>query len=392
MRILIVSGTFPPRKFGGVTASSFKLATSLKQQGHDVTVYTTDTGNDESHRLSVPFHNKMNGFDIYYFKNMSNWVAFKYRFHTPVGLIPMLNKINEESFDIIAIQDFRSFMSIVIHRICRRYNIPYIIQARGSLPYDEGNYLFKKLYDIAIGRKILREASKVIALSKTEVKQYINFGIEKNKIEIIPNGINVADYQALPDKGAFLQKNNFSPNEKIILSLGRLNKIKGIDLLLKAFAKVVNEISNVTLVIAGPDDGDLPRLKNLVMELKINEKVFFVGPLYGNDKLEAYCDATVFVLSSIYEVFGNTVIESLACGTPVIATSGCHIADVVSHAGIVVDYDADQLKDAILSLVKDENLAKNLGKKGRDLVFKQFDQDIIIDKVIQIYQECIRIR
>jgi glycosyltransferase involved in cell wall biosynthesis len=390
MRILIVTGTFPPRKFGGVTASSYKLATSLHQRGHDVTVYTTDTGNDEKRRLTVPFHDITDGFDVYYFRNVSNWLAFKYRFHLPLGIVPFLKNINKKNFEIIPIQDFRSFMSVIIYFAHLRGDIPYLIQARGSMPYEEGNYYFKRLFDILIGKRILRSAAKVIALSKIEADQYAAFGVEEGRIEVIPNGVKISDYLFERDRGLFLDKIGLSKNDKVILSLGRLNKIKGLDLLIEAFAKVLEDVNDAVLVIAGPDDGDLPRLTELVRDLRINERVRFVGPLYGNDKLEAYSEACVFVLPSIYEAFGNTVIESLACGTPVIATNGCHIADVVKQAGIVVDQDAEQLKDAILSLIGNEELAERLGKVGRELVFGQFDQDRVTDRAVQVYQECLR--
>jgi glycosyltransferase involved in cell wall biosynthesis len=176
----------------------------------------------------------------------------------------------------------------------------------------------------------------------------------------------------------------------MILSLGRLHKIKGIDLLLFAFLDVIKHYSNVKLIIAGPDGGDLDRLQKLVEELHLESQVFFVGPLYGEEKVAAYNDADLFVLPSVYESFGNTILEALACGTPVIATTGCHIADVVEKVGLVVERDSTLLSEAIIKLLRDDELRCHLGKMGKEMVFKEFSDEVVIKKIEDIYRTCIR--
>ncbi len=387
MRILIVSGTFPPRKFGGVTASTYKLATSLQQLGHNVTVYTTDTGDDEKNRLDVKKYCNINGVDVYYFKNISNKLAFKYRIYLPLSLFKIILS-NIKTNDIIAIQDFRSILTVFLCLYAFRTNTPFIIQARGSLTYDEGNFRFKKFFDNLIGKKILKGATKVIALSKTEEEQYVSNGVSKINIENIPNAIKISDFLTLPEKGEFYKKFNIHPSKKYILSLGRLNKIKGLDLLISSFSKVLDYNDDIILIIAGPDDGDLLRLKKLATEFKINSHVFFIGSLYGRDKISAYHDSNIFILPSKYEVFGNTVIEAMACGTPVIATTGCQISNVVRKAGLVVDHNSEQLSQAIIKLLDDDKLRNFLGSKGRDIAFNEYSEDIIMEKVENLYLKC----
>ena len=116
---------------------------------------------------------------------------------------------------------------------------------------------------------------------------------------------------------------------RILLFLGRLNKIKGLDTLVIAFKQVIEESKNVILVIAGPDDGYLDSLKNLVCSLKISDNVLLVGPLYGDDKLAAYVDADVYVLPSTYETFPVTILEAYACSKPVIASKVGSLNDLV---------------------------------------------------------------
>jgi glycosyltransferase involved in cell wall biosynthesis len=376
MKILHVIVGFNP-KLGGPVNSCTLLTNHLSQKGHDVTIITSD------YMFDADYAHNLKNVNIISFPTLFRIGLF---IVTP-GMKKWL-KDNIKQYDVIHLHEFQSYQNNVVSYYASKNNVPYILQARGLAPSIMASSFLKRLYNWVWGNKILKNASYCFALTKTELNEYTNMSVPLNKLEIIPNGIEISEYADLPPPGKFRMKYQIPEDDRIILSLGRIHKIKGIDLLLTAFSQLCYEKGNVKLVIAGPDDGDLSRLKKLVIELNISEKVFFVGPLYGRDKLEAYCDATVFVFPSIYEAFGNTVIESLACGTPVIATTGCHIADVVRHAGIIVNYDADRLADAIDSLVKNEKLAKDLGKKGRELIFKQFDQGIIIDKVLKIYQKC----
>ena len=130
-----------------------------------------------------------------------------------------------------------------------------------------------------------------------------------------------------PHKGSFKTKYGIGPDEKVILFLGRIHKIKGIDLLIDAFYELSKEMDNIRLVIAGPDGGFLDTLKKQAVALKIQEKIIFTGMIDTTDKLAAYVDAEVYVLPSRYEAFGLTVLEAWACGTPVLLSEGCRISE-----------------------------------------------------------------
>jgi len=158
---------------------------------------------------------------------------------------------------------------------------------------------------------------------------------------------------------------------------------------LEAFSLITKEYSNVKLVIAGPDDGYLSIIKNQIDNLRIHDKVLFTGPLYGQEKNAAYVDADVYVLPSRYEVFGNTILESYACGTPVIVTDRCGISDFVKNVGCVVNFDRNELRDAIIVLLKDNDLRARLGREGRELVMKQFDLSEIVTCFEKVYSSCI---
>ena len=191
-----------------------------------------------------------------------------------------------------------------------------------------GKQRSKWLYDVLFGYRLLKNASKVIALTPFEAQQYIDFGVPEEKIQIIPNGIDLSQYDNLLPNGSFKKKFDITEEMKIVLYLGRIHKIKGLDILVRAFANIVKELDDVKLVIIGPDDGYLRELETLIRLLEIPNNVQIVGYLSGKDKLAAgTVDADVYVLPSRYEIFGITVLESVACGTPIIITDVCGLAD-----------------------------------------------------------------
>ena len=164
--------------------------------------------------------------------------------------------------------------------------------------------------------------------------------------------------------------------------------IKGLDLLVEAFAQIN---SDARLVIAGPDDGDgcLERIRSLIADLKLEERVILPGPLFGKEKLEALVDADLFVLPSRHESFGNAAAEAIACGTPVLVTSECGIAPLVEgRAGNVVACDVESLRDGLARLLGDETLLTRL-KEGCGDLAQSLSWDEPVGMMEQLYESLI---
>ncbi|MFC1912756.1 glycosyltransferase [Chloroflexota bacterium] len=383
MRILEVTSCFYPAwAYGGPVAVAFYLSKEMVKRGHEVVVYTTDTIDRDTRQRAK--YLEIEGIKVYYFRNISNKLASRNLFFAPSMLPQLKNKIRH--FDIVHLQDYRSFQNIVVHYYAKKYVIPYVVQAGGSATTQFGKVTLKKIFDKVWGHRILKDASRLIALTRVEAEQYENMGIGKNKIEIVPNAIDLSEFENLPQRGIFKRKHNLNGRDKVVLYLGRINKIKGIDLLVKSFAKLPKDFNDVKLAIVGPDDGYLPALKKLIKELNIEEKTLVTGPLYERDKLETYVDADVYVLPSVYEAFGITVLEACACGTPVIVTDRCGLADFVDKVGYVVEYDEDRLRDVLIKLLNDRDLSRKLGDKGKRLVAKEFGWNMIVKKVENLYK------
>jgi glycosyltransferase involved in cell wall biosynthesis len=298
-----------------------------------------------------------------------------------------LNK-NIQKFDIIHLHTFRAYQNNIIQNYSKKYNIPYILQAHGSLLTFFQKSKLKKIYDLLWGHELLKDASKLIALTESEFGQYQQMGVPENKIEIVPNGINLLNYQNLPEKGEFKKKYNISNDVIVLLYLGRLHKSKGIDLLMESFAKLLLEYKKVKLVIVGPDDGFLPYLKLKAEKLKIDDKTLFTGPLYGNDKMEAYIDSNVFVTPS-FSGFPITFLESCICGTPIVTTNKMEeITWIDNKVGFVVEYDSEKILRAIVKILN-ENLIEEFEYNSKKIIEERFDESIVIEKLEKIYNKLI---
>jgi len=389
MKILyIVSGFAPAWRLGGGVRASYELSKEMASRGHDVAVYTTDLL-DHKRRINYKYKN-WEGVNTYYFKTISNYLA-KRQFNFSPKIMYYLMK-NISSFDIVHIHEYRTVNSTLTAYFAKKKGIPYIIQAHGSVSTTVGMIKLKKLYDLLIGHNILKNASKVVALNEMEVRQYLEMGVDENQIEIVPNGINVSDFKNLPTKGIFKRKYGIKEDEKIILFLGRINKIKGIDLLISAFFDLIQKFQNVKLVIVGPDDGFRSTLERQIKDLTIENLVVFTGPLYEHDKLEAYVDADVYVLPSRYEMFPNTVLEACVCGSPVIVTDKCGISDIVDNTfGYTVIFNKEILSNSMYKILSDENLAKKFSETGVKLVKESFEWACIAKQMENVYVKIFKV-
>jgi glycosyltransferase involved in cell wall biosynthesis len=170
--------------------------------------------------------------------------------------------------------------------------------------------------------------------------------------------------------------------------MGRLNSIKGPDILLDAFNKVKDKLQNYHLMLVGPDGGMLSELKNMVETFAIDRKVHFTGYLGDAEKSQAYHAADLVVIPSRQEAMSIVVLEAGITGTPVLITDQCGF-DEVEHigGGRVVSATVDGLKDGLLEILRDPGDLKSKGKKLKEYTLENYTWDAIIQKYIHLYHQ-----
>jgi glycosyltransferase involved in cell wall biosynthesis len=387
MKILQVVPVFSD-PFGGPVTVVRSISKELAKK-HEVVVYTT-TALDPKHD-SDPLEEEVNGYKVIYFKRTLKPLCYSGIFGQLNLSYDMMQAVKQHlrEFDVVHVHSWQQFPDVLVHHFATKYGIPYVLQVHGSLPRIMVKQRLKWIYDVFLGYKLLKDASKVIALSRIEAVQYKCAGVPAEKIAIVPNGIDLTEYSDLPAKGSFKKKFGLDKNEKIVLYLGRIHRTKGIDLLVKAYAYLTKKMGckDAVLVIAGPDDGYLNEAKSIARSLGVSNSILFTGFISSEDKLRALVDAEVFVTPSFYG-FPVTFLEACAVGVPIIATNfGDSLEWIDENVGYEVPPTKSDLAMAIYRIISDDKLHDDYSKNCRKIVQSEFSVDHVVDKLDQVYAE-----
>jgi glycosyltransferase involved in cell wall biosynthesis len=367
MRLLHVTQSYYPfLAMGGPTVKVRALARGLASCGHAVTVLTADLGFDRANREvagAVPgrwgLEASENGVEAIYLRTRA-----RYRSLTWNPGVAAFCRERLGGHDLTHIYGLYDLLGPRVAGACRRMDRPYVVEPMGMFVPIVRSLWMKRVYHEALGGRLLRGASRVIATSEQERRELLEGGIAESKIVVRRNGIEIPGQ--FPPAGIFRKQWEISEDAKLVLFLGRLVSKKSPDLMLEAFAhwsRRGNGSRGSVLVMAGPDEGDGFRqhLEKITSQMGLDGRVLFTGPLYGDAKWAAYRDADVFVLPSQNENFGNTAAEAVACGTPVLVTDRCGIAPIVDQrAGLVVPHDCAALEAGLARILEDPGVAARL--------------------------------
>lgn len=374
MRILQVIPYFSPQ-MGGVAEAVYQISSYLTKRGHHVTVLASDYA---IHRASFPESNFQR---VIIPSKLSKWGVYI----TP-GMIAWLEKYMN-GYDVIHLHEIRTFQNLLVRYYSKKFHKPYVISAHGTLPIIVPYKIFKKIYDSLWGKRLIQDSVCVHAVSPVEVEQYRAFQVPDEKIALIPNALNLEMFSKRPERGGFRNRIHQSPESKIVLYLGRLHKVKNIDVLVKAFARISN-IRDKCLVIVGPDQGERRVLNELVEQSGIKEQVIFLPGLYLDEKLAALQDADVVVYPGSHEIFGLVSLEALACGTPVIISCGNGISTLIKETGSGYIFDADNissLSETITMALENKKDAQHRVHNGQALIRANFSLEKVVSEYEALY-------
>lgn len=382
MKILkLIDYFYPAEEAGGPIPVAYNFAKRFIERGHEVTIWTSNLMTANSRMSNKTFTDQREGIEVTY---LNSPLRYRWAAITPSLFSLCRNRLKD--FDIIHFYAYRGFMPLVVSWYAKKYDVPYVLQALGTVPILVRSRIKKYVYDHVFGYRILENAQRLIAKSPLEKKQYLEVHVPERKTALVPNGIDISELPEGLKRGGFKKKFNIPENDKVILFLARIHKRKGLDILIKAFSKI--KIENVKLVITGPDDGFLKETLKLVREMSINDKVIITGPLYGRDKFQAYLDADIYVLPAIQENYPKSVLEAVLCKVPVIITEDCGIAHLIrDRVGLAIPYDVDALLFALEKLLTDSNLRKSFKKNSGVLLQEHFSWETHVDKLEKLYLE-----
>lgn len=244
-----------------------------------------------------------------------------------------------------------------------------------------------------LAEKILRNAEFIITNSEYTKKLVIGQGIEANKIHVVYPCVDTrinANVNTKLHEAPYTEGKIYKP---CLLTLGRLVKRKGHDMVIKALPKVIDEFPNVNYVIAG-DGIDRAYLEGLAQKCGVRNNIIFTGEISDEKKYKLYEKCDIFIMPSRnidgdVEGFGIVYLEAGLYEKPVIAGRSGGIAEAVldGQTGILVNpEDIDEIADAIIKLLADPDLANKFGVQGRERVLREFNLEVQIDKLKKLLQ------
>lgn len=266
----------------------------------------------------------------------------------------------------------------------KRKGYPVVLSPHGMLePWDiKKNYWTKKLPALLLYQKRSIEICDcLIATSENEKNNLLRLSYNKN-VTIVPNGIITNGIEC---------KKTWKENKKILF-LALYRKNKGIDLLMQSIAQIKNKLYGWKVIIAGIEaDYTINDLNIMAKSYGIEEIVNITGPLFGENKWQAYKNADVFILPTLNENFGIVIAESYLCGTPVITTKGAPWKLIEEyHCGWWVDRNIENISNAILEfLATSPEERMQMGLKGAKIVTENYSSDIVSKKMVNIYTSII---
>jgi len=391
VKVALVSTRYPPGP-GGVERHVAELAPRLAAHGHRVDVYTSDLYREYPwqrlpsavpREASAPF-GAVHRLPVWSLPGELHYPFFR-------GLGAALGRDRPE---IVHAHTYGTNQVAVARRHHRRYGTPFVLTAHFHPIWSiEGGWLRHRIrgfYDRRLAGPIVAEAAAVVVQTREEERLLRSLRIRLPRVVIVPPG-----YTPLPapPPGAAPFGEKYGLPGPFVLFVGRLASNKGLLPLVEAFAANAREEPGLDLVLVGEDGGMRAAVAERVRALGLGSRVHLLGHLEDERLIAAaYREARLTVLPSEYEAFGLVLLESLAQGTPVVASRVGGIPEVVEdgRAGLLVPPGSvADLAAALRTLGSDRELARRLGEYGRREVVPRFTWEALADRLDALYREAV---
>ena len=388
MKILMLTWEYPPRIVGGIARVVHDLSKRLIKDGHEVTVVTYRDN------ASVPEYENDKGVNVYrvdnymiHPNNFIDWIM-QLNFNLIAKATEIINK--EGGFDVIHAHDW--LVTYAAKSLKNAYDIPIVATIHATeAGRNSGIHDDTQRYINDTEWLLTYEATEVIVNSnfmKNDLQRL--FGLPYDKINVIPNGINLNNFTGI-ERDYDFRRQYAMDNEKIILYVGRLVYEKGIQHLIAAMPKILSNYHDAKLVIAGKG-GMIDDLKAETSSLGLDNKVYFTGYMDSKKVQKMYKCADVAVFPSTYEPFGIVALEAMLAGVPTVVSDVGGLDEIVTH-GVdgMKSYagNPNSIADSVTALLYDHQLATNISKKARQNGKEQFNWEKIAQDTHFTYEKAI---
>jgi len=392
MRILMLSWEYPPNVVGGLGAHVGALAPALARRGIDVYLVTAMT--DDSPETE-------DCGNLHVIRISSEAPAFAYSGYydqivrTNVDISQACSRLRRdvEGLDLIHNHDWLT--SYAAREIKHLYHMPLLTtihatergRGRGHLGSDQAVRINDAEWHLVY------DAWRVICCTQYMADEIrTSFGAPPDKIDVIPNGIDPRRFAHLEGRDLSAFRAEFvQPHEKLVLYVGRIVYEKGADILVRAAQRVIAQVPEARLVIAGRGP-ELGRLRGLVADLGLQNKVHLAGFVDDDTRDKLYMVADCAVFPSRYEPFGIVALEAMAARTPVVVTDIGGLREVVQHAetGITVYPDnVDSCAWGIIHTLDHPEWSQQRVENAYRTLLERFNWDTIAAQTLAVYQRIV---
>lgn len=354
----------------------YDFARGLSARGVTVDVLTTDVL--DGHRRATPREEVMEGVSVRRLPNVSNSLAWRTKKYLPRGLLRTLARV-VRTYDVVHVTDTRTMLTAATFAATTAAGVPLCLSAHGSLPGSVGlRGAVKRAYDAALVRPMLARAALLLAQTEHEAFLYRQFGGRPGSVRPLPLPLDLAQVPGAPESRYIRRRLGLADDLRIVLFLGRVHYLKGVDLLVEALGPLLGE--RLVLVVAGRDDGQQPHLQRRFAGLLRRGRLRFAGPIYGADRFAAYADADVFCLTPRHwEETSVATLEAAAAGTPVVVSEQAEIPGLTeAGGGFVVSLEPAAIRRAVETVLERSN---EMGACARALVWRQHRLDSVVQQL-----------
>ena len=391
MRVAVISHGYPPyyARAGGVATYTYNLTHALARKGIDVTVYTGGPVPNVERQRNLTIHRlpHLMGSHV-----PPNFLWFQLR-----HLKLLLSELAQ--FDIIHSQGTQGSISALAKQKSKTkwvvtFHASQIREVSSMMSTSIGQWSATDVLTNLIGTPIWEFLYRVDTKYADHyfgvgslIRDYMNlYNIDNSKLTVIRNGIDLKEMQELSGNA----ESGSEPNT--IIFFGRLYVRKGVDLLVKAMKSVIKRKNDAKLKIFG-DGPQKPRLRSLIDELDLSRNVTLEGFVSREEVVSEMKRCAAVVYPTLYEAQSTSVLEAMACHTPVIGFNVPTMKEIVSHmrTGYLVEpMDPEKLGDGICALLNDEGLRRRLGDAAYDYVRENHDWANLVEKYIETYDSVLQ--
>lgn len=411
MRLAYFVDEFPPFFRGGLGTYAMEITRQFVRMGHEVTVFSRNKGDDPTREVweGVEVHRPvlMNISDVLMVLNQGdvrNWdpggqqfyqETLLYNFLSASKLVNMLVPLEKRVFDIVVSHDWLAAIGGIVTR--RNLDLPFVFHFHST---EEGRTSNGSATVKMIERLAAEHANLIVTVSYAMRDELMRLGYPESRIRVVYNGIDPRKYR--PDRFSEEEirqfRNELGVGESpVILFIGRLTWVKGIDMLLMAMPHILREVPDAKLVILGK--GDMERLLTHIIRAQGLEKSVITNYAYVSEeeRLRYYAACDLAVFPSKYEPFGIVCTEAMAMAKPVVVgargTSGLReqvISAGPGQTGFHINpYDPQDIAKFTVILLKDRELRRRLGGNGRKRVLEEFTWERAAMETVRVYREAL---